>query len=215
MNRYPLPPDEPDKDYSLTVLVCTIAFVIAMATLVALVDVAFGQYYNLDDITKDPYQQQNEALHVPYDTAPLTVVPNILPLECDIERPTPMDTYLGSMNGFDGMEIFMFDTNGDGESDAQLRLHPDDPNRYPNHYAFDRDYKIYDGSVHEPPVENYTTPEIIYEDTLRDGTCKGIEVRWTPQIEAERQAEQEKMDNERMESDCIAGDCDTRQRGDL
>jgi len=84
-------------------------------------------------------------------------------LECVIERPTPNDTFIGGQFMANGMEAYMFDTNHDGQFDAQLMIPQDDLNRYPTIYMFDR-----------PPYDGQ--PNITYEDTLRDGTCKGVEV---------------------------------------
>lgn len=88
----------------------------------------------------------------------------INPLECGIERETPLDTLLHNYFLPNGLEVFEFDTNQDGEMDAAITLPQGDQNRYPAKYYFDRDY---DGD-----------PDIIYHDTKRDGTCGGIEPEW-------------------------------------
>lgn len=87
----------------------------------------------------------------------------ILPLECGIERPTPADTYMGGKLMANGLEARMFDTNHDGQFDVQIMIPQGDQNRYPLIYMFDR--FPFDGE-----------PNITYKDTLRDGTCNGIEV---------------------------------------
>lgn len=87
----------------------------------------------------------------------------IRPLECGIERPTPNETFMGGLLMANGLEAYMFDTNNDGQFDAQIMIPQGDQNRYPTLYMFDR--HPYDGQ-----------PNITYQDTLRDGTCNGIEV---------------------------------------
>lgn len=87
----------------------------------------------------------------------------IRPLECGIERPTPNDTFIGGQLLANGMEAYMFDTNKDGQFDVQIMIPQDDQNRYPLTYMFDR-----------PPYDGQ--PNITYQDTLRDGSCHGIEV---------------------------------------
>jgi len=82
------------------------------------------------------------------------------PLECGIERETPADTMVGNYFLENGLEVFTYDTNGDGEFDVAIMLPQGDINRYPQIYMFDRDY---DGD-----------PDMKYEDTKRDGTCSGI-----------------------------------------
>jgi len=90
---------------------------------------------------------------------------------------------------------------------VQIRLHSEDRNRYPEHYGFDRDYAIHT----DDQGNEYTTPEIIYVDTLRDGTCRGIQIFWTPQIEDHYN----ELEKNALESDCVRGDCTTRQEADL
>lgn len=159
-------------------------------------------YYKLEDLTQDGYVEKNEGLQPPYIQVPDP--PNIKPLECGIERETPIESYMGVYNSQDGVEVFKYDTNKDGWADVQIRLHGEDMNRYPQHYGFDRDHVIHKDEAGNP----YTTPEIIYEDTLRDGTCKGIKVFWTPSMI-------EKAAEDRKEFDCIRGDCDGRSEGEL
>lgn len=87
----------------------------------------------------------------------------IRPLECGIERPTPNEAFMGGRLMANGLEAYMFDTNRDGQFDVQIMIPQDDQNRYPTIYMFDR-----------PPYDGQ--PNITYGDTLRDGTCNGIEV---------------------------------------
>ena len=87
----------------------------------------------------------------------------IRPLECGIERPTPNETFMGGQLLANGLEAYMFDTNKDDQFDVQIMIPQHDENRYPSIYMFDR--TPYDGE-----------PNITYQDTLRDGTCNGIEV---------------------------------------
>lgn len=81
----------------------------------------------------------------------------IHPLECGIERVVPPDTLIGNYFMENGLEVFIYDTNGDGKFDVQIVLPQGDINRYPQIYMFDRDY---DGD-----------PDIKWEDNKRDGTC--------------------------------------------
>ena len=89
---------------------------------------------------------------------------SLTPLECGIERETPADTMVGNYFLENGLEVFTYDTNGDGEFDVQIMLPQGDINRYPQIYMFDRDY---DGD-----------PDIIYNDQKRDGTCNNIVPTW-------------------------------------
>ena len=84
----------------------------------------------------------------------------IKPLECGIERETPADTMVGNYFLENGLEAFHYDTNRDGVFDVQILIPQGDINRYPHIYMFDRDH---DGD-----------PDMLYEDTKRDGTCSGI-----------------------------------------
>lgn len=78
-------------------------------------------------------------------------------LECGLERVVPPETLIGNYFMENGLEIFVYDTNGDGEFDVVLTLPQGDINRYPLFHTFDRDY---DGQ-----------PDVQWEDTKRDGTC--------------------------------------------
>lgn len=93
------------------------------------------------------------------------ILGGIRPLECGIERPTPNETFIGGQLLGNGLEAYLFDTikRGNGQFDAQIMIPQGDQNRYPTIYMFDR-----------PPYDG--EPNITYEDTLRDGTCNGIEV---------------------------------------
>jgi len=92
---------------------------------------------------------------------------DILPLECGIERETPLDTFMGQDNVAYGLTIYRYDTNKDGLNDVQVAIPTGDPNRYPLFYTFDRTYN--------------NEPDITYVDQRRDGTCAGIQVYWTKQ----------------------------------
>jgi len=148
----------------------------------------------------DPYRIENEGLQPPYwsDIEP----PDILPLECGIERETPLSDYLGSKDMPNGLTVYLYDTNEDGKRDVSIAVPTGDENRHPLFYFFDRDF---DGE-----------PDIGYHDTVRDGHCyfgeKGnILVYWTPKMDRER----EKAERKYRESDCVSGDCDKRQEGEL
>ena len=89
----------------------------------------------------------------------------IQPLECGIERVVPSESLVGNYFMENGLEVFIYDTNGDGRSDVQTMLPQGDTNRYPLAYLFDRDY---DGD-----------PDILWKDTKRDGTCgTNLEAQW-------------------------------------
>lgn len=89
----------------------------------------------------------------------------IQPLECGIERVVPPETLMGNYFIENGLEAFIYDTNGDGERDVQIMLPQGDINRYPLVYLFDRDY---DGD-----------PDILWNDMKRDGTCgPNLEAQW-------------------------------------
>lgn len=91
-------------------------------------------------------------------------VPNITPLECALQRETPVEAFMESAYLANGLEAFAYDTNGDGKNDVQLMLPQNDPNRYPLYYMFDNNY---DGE-----------PDVNWIDHLRDGTCGNIELIW-------------------------------------
>ena len=91
-------------------------------------------------------------------------IPNLTPLECGMERPTPPEDYLESYYLENGLEVFMYDSNHDGKFDAQLSLPQGDQNRYPLFYMFDRTYN--------------GEPDILYQDHLRDGSCENIEWKY-------------------------------------
>ena len=163
------------------------------------------EYYNLAPLTTDPHVEHNEGLQPPYwQDLPR---PNILPLECGIERETPLSAYMqqrlymGDENHPNGLDLYFYDTNEDGRADVQISIPYKDENRYPLYYYFDRDYVVDEYGV--------TGPEIGWIDEVRDGTCKGIRPYWTPQIERER------AEDKYRESDCVTGDCDHRQKGEL
>ena len=89
----------------------------------------------------------------------------LTPLECGIEREVPMSTLKFNFYLPNGIEVFAFDTNGDGQVDAELGLPQGDLNRYPMAYFFDRDY---DGDM-----------DIKWDDAKRDGTCgENITATW-------------------------------------
>ena len=89
----------------------------------------------------------------------------ITPLECRIERIVPPETLVGNYFMENGLEVFIYDTNGDGKFDVQIALPQGDINRYPLSYMFDRDY---DGD-----------PDIKWTDDLRDGTCgNNLKAEW-------------------------------------
>lgn len=161
---------------------------------------AYGdEYYNLKDLTTDPYRYENEGLHPPYLQG--KELPDILPLECGIERVVPLNTYLGSKEKANGTTWYYFDTNLDGIFDVTMSLATGDENRHPVLYYFDRDYV---------QGENGPSPEIGYVDVLRTGECKlgadgNIRIYWVP----------EQPKNKIGEADCVRGDCDSRQEGDL
>jgi len=158
------------------------------------------EYYNLAPLTTDPHVEHNEGLQPPYwQDLPR---PNILPLECGIERETPDSSYMYEHEAPNGLTYYYYDTNGDTHADVQISIATDDENRYPFLYFFDRDYVINE-------TEPKTAPEIGYVDNKRDGSCSGITVYWTPQIERER------AEDKYRETDCVTGDCDHRQKGEL
>ena len=89
----------------------------------------------------------------------------IQPLECGIGRVVPSESLVGNYFMENGLEVFIYDTNGDGRFDVQIMLPQGDTNRYPLAYLFDRDY---DGD-----------PDILWKDTKRDGTCgTNLEAQW-------------------------------------
>lgn len=95
-----------------------------------------------------------------YPMSPSGIVLTITPLECGIERPTPVEDLVANYYMANGLEAFMYDTNHDGDFDAQIMIPQGDINRYPVIYMFDRDY---DGD-----------PDIKYTDQMRDGSCGKI-----------------------------------------
>ena len=105
-----------------------------------------GDYYTLDQLTP-----QKEVL-------------DILALECQLQRPTPPETFMGSDTLANGLAGYKFDTNKDGKADVQIFIPQGDENRYPLFYMFDNDYD--------------TEPDIQWVDQKRDGTCAGVEVYW-------------------------------------
>jgi hypothetical protein len=200
--------DREDRDYGKETIMPTAAKVIIIVTFVLIymgVFIYIGsnlvrgeEYYNLAPLTTDPHVEHNEGLQPPYWQEPPG--PNILPLECGIERPTPIEDYLGSKPYGNGLDGHSYDSNGDGNQDVMISIPTNDVNRYPLFYFFDRDY---DGD-----------PDIGYVDTVRDGKCYSgtegnIRVYWTPQIERKR------AEDKYRESDCVGGNCDTRQEGEL
>ena len=77
-----------------------------------------------------------------------TFVPDkgIKPLECGIQRVVPPESFRTSMLTSNGLEYYLYDTNGDSLVDVIMALHPLDENRYPLLYMFDgRDNKTFDG----------------------------------------------------------------------
>lgn len=85
-------------------------------------------------------------------------------LECEIERPTPKEDVLGwgvtkDDMGVDVYVIF-YDSNKDDKLDATLEIW--DFESMPTFYMFDR---TYNGS-----------PNIVYQDMARDGTCSNIQI---------------------------------------
>lgn len=91
--------------------------------------------------------------------------PDILPLECGIERVTPLSDYVGENDNANGLTFYKYDTNHDGKVDVQIATPIGDENRYPLFYSFDR---TYNGDA-----------DITYVDQVRDGTCGGVQVYWT------------------------------------
>ena len=90
------------------------------------------------------------------------------PLECSVERPTPADTLVDTYFGRAGMdywEVSTYDTTKDGVPDAVTWTYPGA--RFPEYYFFDR------GTGKELYI-------IIYKDRLMNGSCRGIEVYYTP-----------------------------------
>lgn len=121
-------------------------------------------------------------------------VPNIKPLECNLQRPTPVDSYMGSYLTENGLEIFKYDTNKDGQRDVEISIPQGDENRYPLFYLFDNNY---DGK-----------PDIQWVDKLRDGTCNDVQVYWYGKKEESTRKQGEI-------ADCITQDCDKRKEGEL
>lgn len=101
--------------------------------------------------------------YIPLDQVSKIPTPNLTPLECGIERVVDPSTYIGAHNLSNGLEAHTYDTSGDGVMDVQIMLPQGDENRHPLFYMFDR-----------PPYDG--EPNVVYKDTLRDGSCKGIEV---------------------------------------
>ena len=146
------------------------AFIVALTVLalalIALTSKVYAdEYYNLEDLTTDQYVEKNEGLQPEYDQT--ITPPNVWPLECGIERETPISTYTGEKDMPNNLTIYFYDTNNDGKADVQIYVPTNDLiNRYPLFYSIDRDF---DGE----------TAEITYVDEDRDGTCTGIGVYWT------------------------------------
>ena len=112
----------------------------------------------------DQYIEENEGLQPEYDQN--KAIPSLLPLECGIERETPISTYIGEKDMPNGLTLYLYDTNSDGKADVQIHVPTGDDNRYPLFYSIDRDF---DGE----------TAEITYVDEARDGSCRKISVYWT------------------------------------
>lgn len=82
-------------------------------------------------------------------------------LECNIEAPLTKEMVRGwGKHPTLNVWLIGYDRNGDKKVDANVEIREDSP--YPKYYSFDRGF---DGHTN-----------IIYEDTLQDGTCKGIMV---------------------------------------
>lgn len=120
-------------------------------------------------------------------------MPRVTPLECGLERTTPLSALIATYIRPDGSEAFVFDTNGDGEKDAVLIV-PDDGNKYPSYYLFDRE-----------PFDRL--PDIVYYDKKRDGTCTGIE--W------EKPTGEKSSGHSGTVPKCTTEDCDKRKEGEL
>ena len=149
---------DPNQDNNIILLLC-VGVVVALALMVGVVNKLYpqeGEYIPLERIT-------------PIDK------PNILPLECGIERVVPVESFRGSFLPGNGLEVYTYDTDGDGQRDVEIAIPEGDENRYPLFYFFDR--KPYDDQ-----------PDIGYVDKLRDGTCHGIHVYWTPHFDPKEQA---------------------------
>jgi hypothetical protein len=148
-----------------------------------------------------------------------TPVPDMTPLECGIQRPTPWSDYIGEKNSESGLTIYRFDSNHDGRVDVQIATPTGDENRYPLFYSFDRDY---DGD-----------PDITYIDRFRNGDCvvkdeegnvlydeKGqishtIGVYWTQKQGYTESQEKESSRHEGNPVDCVTQDCDSRSDSTL
>lgn len=120
----------------------------------------------------------------------------IWPLECGIEKEVPVETFMVSEYQENGLEVFWFDTDGNGQRDVAMYIPQGDENRYPLYYAFDR--------------TGNDKPDIVYGDTHRDGTCDGIGVVWYEGMEM--------PSNHRKEGepvDCVRNNCDRKMEGDV
>lgn len=96
---------------------------------------------------------------------------NVLPLRC-VMQGVGMD-----LNGVpwdkrylpNGLEDYMFDINGDNRADMELLVPIDGENRLPTFYWVNDEFA----------VTKYTI-----QDTLRDGTCKGMVIlKTTPKVD--------------------------------
>lgn len=96
---------------------------------------------------------------------------NVLPLRC-VMQGVGMD-----LNGVpwdkrylpNGLEDYMFDVNNDGRADMELLVPIDGDNRLPTFYWVNDEFA----------VTKYTI-----QDTLRDGTCKGMVIlETTPKVD--------------------------------
>lgn len=124
-----------------------------------------------------------------------TTPPDILPLECGIERVVPPETYMRSEFLQNGLIAHLYDTNRDGVFDVQILIPQGDLNRYPVLYMFDRDY---DGD-----------PDIEYVDKNRDGTCDRIEPYWYPGMD-----DQPPKQKGKGEVDCFRDGCNQLHEGE-
>lgn len=105
-----------------------------------------GEYIPLEKIAPAGPQSEQELIWG-----------SLTPLECGIERVVPSESLVGNYFMENGLEVFVYDTNGDGQFDVQIGLPQGDTNWYPLVYLFDRDYD--------------EDPDIKWEDSKRDGTC--------------------------------------------
>jgi len=90
----------------------------------------------------------------------------------------------------DSSRAYVYDRNGDGKMDF-VAIVPPELNRYPEEYQVDNNYDL--------------TPEFNMVDTLRDGTCLGIQ----PKIKVPLHR------HDGDPADCVTQDCDKRKEGRL